>query len=199
MDAITLQKTPTFSTDNFDNIADILTDDGIILYPTDTIWGLGCDATNPVAVERVYNLKQRDRSKPFVLLVDGIEMLKAYVEALHPRLETLMMYHTRPMTVIYDQAKNLPENAVGPGGSVAIRVAHDPFCQQLIQAVGKPLVATSANISNEPFPSIFGEISSQVIQGVDYVARHRRTDKAPKEPSVIVTYDGKGELVFLRG
>lgn len=198
MDAITLQKTPTFDTDNFDNIADILADDGIILYPTDTIWGLGCDATNPVAVERVYNLKQRDRSKPFVLLVDSIDMLKDYVEALHPRLETLMMYHTRPMTVIYDQAKNLPENAVGPGGSVAIRVAYDPFCQQLIQAIGKPLVATSANISNEPFPTIFGEISSQVIQGVDYVARHRRTDKAPKEPSVIVKYDGKGELVFLR-
>ena len=198
MDAITLQKTPTFDTDNFDNIANILADDGIILYPTDTIWGLGCDATNPVAVERVYNLKQRDRSKPFVLLVDSIEMLKEYVEALHPRLETLMMYHTRPMTVIYDEAKNLPENAVGPGGSVAIRVAHDSFCQQLIRAVGKPLVATSANISNEPFPTIFGEISSQVIQGVDYVARHRRTDKAPKEPSVIVKYDGKGELVFLR-
>ena len=198
MDAIALQKTPTFEQDNFNKIADILANDGIILYPTDTIWGLGCDATNPVAVERVYNLKQRDRSKPFVLLVDGIEMLKEYVESVHPRLETLMMYHKRPMTVIYEQAKNLPENAVGPGGSVAIRIALDPFCQQLIKAVGKPLVASSANISNEPFPAIFGEISSQVIQGVDYIARHRRSDKAPKEPSVIVKYDGKGELVFLR-
>lgn len=198
MDAITLQKTSTFDTDNFENIAQILVDDGIILYPTDTIWGLGCDATNQVAIERVYNLKQRDRSKPFVLLVDSIEMLKEYVVAIHPRLETLMMHHIRPMTVIYDQAKNLPPNAVGPGGSVAIRVAHDPFCQHLIKAVGKPLVATSANISNEPFPAIFGEISSEVIKGVDYIAKHRRTDKSPKEPSVIVKYDGKGELVFLR-
>ena len=198
MDAITLQKTPTFERDDFDDISTIIADDGILLYPTDTIWGLGCDATNPVAIERVYNLKQRDRSKPFVLLVNSIEMLKEYVISIHPRLETLMTYHTRPMTVIYDQAKNLPPNAVGPGGSVAIRVAHDSFCQHLIQAVGKPLIATSANISNEPFPSIFGEISSEVIQGVDYIARHRRTDKAPKEPSVIVKYDGKGELVFLR-
>lgn len=198
MDAITLPNTITFEKDNFENIAEILNNDGIILYPTDTIWGLGCDATNPVAVERVYNLKQRDRSKPFVLLVDSIEMIKDYVEMLHPRLETLMMHHTRPMTVIYDKAKNLPENAVGPGGSVAIRVAMDPFCKQLIRAVGKPLVASSANISEEPFPATFGEISSQVIQGVDYVAKHRRNDKAPKEPSVIVKYDGKGELVFLR-
>ena len=198
MDAITLPNSITFEKDNFENITEILQNDGIILYPTDTIWGLGCDATNPVAVERVYNLKQRDRSKPFVLLVDSIEMIKDYVETLHPRLETLMMHHTRPMTVIYDKAKNLPENAVGPGGSVAIRVAMDPFCQQLIRTVGKPLVASSANISGQPFPSIFGEISSEVIKGVDYIAKHRRNDKSPKEPSVIVRYDGKGELVFLR-
>lgn len=198
MNAIALQKTPTFERDNFDNIAEILAEDSIILYPTDTIWCLGCDATNPVAVERVYNIKQQSRSNPFVLIVDSIEMLKEYVDALHPRLETLMMYHTRPMTVIYEQTKNLPKNVVGPDGSVAIRVTHDPFCQRLIRAVGRPLVASSANISNEPFPTIFGEISSEVIQGVDYVARHRRTDKIPKELSVIVKYDGKGELVFLR-
>lgn len=198
MDAITLPNSITFDKDNFENIASILQNDGILLYPTDTIWGLGCDATNSVAVERVFELKQRDRSKPFVLLVDSIDMIKEYVEVLHPRLETLMMYHTRPMTVIYDKAKNLPENAVGPGGSVAIRVANDPFCQQLIREVGKPLVASSANISNQPFPTIFGEISSEVIKGVDYIAKHRRNDKTPKEPSVIVKYDGKGELVFLR-
>lgn len=198
MDAITLHNPLTFEKDHFGQIAQILNDDGLILYPTDTIWGLGCDATNQVAVERVYNLKERDRSKPFVLLVDGIEMLKEYVESLHPRVETLMMYHKRPLTVIYDKAKNLPPNAVGPGGSVAIRVAMDPFCQRLIKSLGKPLVASSANISNEPFPSIFGEISSAIIQGVDYVARHRRNDKSPKEPSVIVKFDGDGELTFIR-
>lgn len=198
MDAITLQKTTTFERDDFDNVATVLADDGIILYPTDTTWCLGCDATNPVAIERIYNLKQQDRSDPFVVLVDSIEMLKDYVEALHPRLETLMMYHTRPMTVMYDIAKNLPESVVEENGNVAIRVAMDPFCQQLIRNFGKPLIATSANIIDQPFPSIFGEISSELIQGVDYVARHRRNDKTPKELSVIVKYDGKGELVFLR-
>ncbi|MEM1122841.1 MAG: L-threonylcarbamoyladenylate synthase [Bacteroidota bacterium] len=198
MDAIPLPETSTFKKDQFENIADILADDGIILYPTDTIWGLGCDATNPVAIERVYNLKQRDRSTPFILLVDGIELLKQYVVEVHPRLETLMTYHTRPLTVIYDQAKNLPKNAIGSDGSVAVRIAHDPFCQQLIRTIGKPLVANSANISNEQFAAIFGEISSAIIQGVDYVARHRRSDKKRKEPSVIVKYDEKGELIFIR-
>lgn len=200
MDATILQKmsSPTFENDCFDDIAKILDNDGIMLYPTDTIWGLGCDATNPVAIERIYNLKQRDRSKPFVLLVNNIGMLKNYVESLHPRVETLMLYHVRPLTIIYDKAKNLPQNAVGPGGSVAIRVANDPFCQQLIATVNKPLVATSANISNEPFPANFGEISSEVIQGVDYVARYRRNDKTAKEPSVIVKYDDRGDLIFIR-
>lgn len=198
MDAIILRNTATFEMDHFDRINKVLEDDGIILYPTDTIWGLGCDATNPIAIERIYNLKQRDRSKPFVLLVDGIEMLKEYVAELHPRLETLMLHHTRPMTVIYDAAKNLPPNAIGFNGTVAIRIAHDPFCKHLISQFNKPLIATSANISEEPFPTIFGEISSQVIKGVDYVVRHRRHDKTPKTPSVIVKYDGKGELVFLR-
>jgi len=198
MDTIILQKTPIFESDSLHDIAEVLAADNIILYPTDTIWCLGCDATNPIAIERIYNLKKQNRSKPFVLLVDSIEMIKDYVETVHPRLETLMMHHTRPMTVIYDKAKNLPENAVGPDGSVAIRVVMDPFCQQLIRTVGKPLVASSANIGEAPYPSIFGEISSEVIQGVDYIAKHRRNDKTPKAPSVIVKYDGKGELVFLR-
>jgi len=198
MDAIPLRNTSILKKDQFDYISKVLENDGIILYPTDTIWGLGCDATNPVAIERIYKLKQRDRSKPFVLLVDGIEMLKEYIVELHPRLETLMLYHNRPLTVIYDQSKNLPDIATGPGGSVAIRIVQDDFCQQLIQYFGKPLVATSANISDEPFPAIFGEISSAVIQGVNYTAQHRRDDKSPGEPSVIVKYDKKGELIFIR-
>jgi L-threonylcarbamoyladenylate synthase len=198
MDAIILPKHSTFERDHFGQITQTLEEDGIILYPTDTIWGLGCDATNTVAIDRIYDLKQRDKNKPFVLLVDSIDMLKEYVETLHPRLETLMLYHKRPLTVIYDKSKNLPINATAANGSVAIRVVQDPFCQQLITALGKPMVATSANISNQPFPAIFGEISSEIIQKVDYVVRHRRNDKRPKEPSVIVKYDGKGDLIFLR-
>lgn len=199
MDAITLQKnTSTFEKDYLENILKVLEDDGLMLFPTDTIWSIGGDATNAVTIERIKKLKQEDSAASLVVLVDSIAMLKDYVVAIHPRLETLMMYHTRPMTVIYDQAKNLPINAQQPNGNMAVRVVQDPFCQRIIRNLGKPLIATSANIPPQSFPTIFGEISSQIIKGVDYIARHRRTDKTPQAPSVIVKYDGKGELIFVR-
>jgi len=187
-----------FLKDRIDEIVTVLEDSGIILYPTDTIWGVGCDACNPVAIERIYNLKKRDRSKPFVLLVDSIEMLRGYVSSVHPRIETLLSFHSRPLTVIYEQGINLPANAMSSEGTVAIRIAKDKFCQQLIKDLGKPLIATSANISNEPFPANFGEISSAVIQGVEYVVHHRRDDKEQREPSVIIKYNHKGDLTFIR-
>lgn len=176
----------------------VLESGGLILYPTDTIWGIGCDATDAAAVDKVFELKQRPKNKPFVLLAADTEMLKNYVEHLHPRLETLLQYHKRPLTLIYDRAKNLPPNCIGADGTVAIRIPQDEFCRDLIAAFGKPLVASSANISNEPFPAFFGEISSQVISGVDAVADHRRWDKSPHEPSVIARLDERDELVFLR-
>lgn len=187
-----------FLKDNLEKILNLLQDDGMILFPTDTIWGIGCDACNPTAIERIYRLKNRDRSKPFVLLVDGVDMLKKYVDQVPPRIETLLAHHTRPLTVIYNKGKNLPDNAMAASGSVAIRLVQDPFCKQLIHAYNRPLVATSANISEEPFPSNFGEISSDIIQGVDYVFQHRRDDRKQREPSVIVKYNEKGDLVFIR-
>jgi len=173
---------------------------GLILYPTDTIWGIGCDATDPVAVEKVFNLKNRPRHKPFILLVSSIQMLKNYVEQLHPRLETLLIYHERPLTIIYDQAKNLPSNAIADGGSVGIRLVQDPFCKALIENFGKPVVGTSANISDQPFPNNFGEVSSAVIQGVDCVVKYRQADKEKRQPSVIARLNDpvRGELEFLR-
>lgn len=187
-----------FLKDNIEEIVKILENSGMLLYPTDTIWGVGCDACNPVAIERIYNLKQRDRSKPFVLLVDSVDMLRRYVKSVHPRIETLLSYHQRPLTVIYEQGINLPSNAMSKEQSVAIRIAKDKFCQQLIKTLGKPLIATSANISEEPFPANFGEISSAIIQGVEYVVHHRRDDKVQREPSVIIKYNEKGDLTFIR-
>jgi len=187
-----------FLKDDLERVVSVLENDGMILFPTDTIWGIGCDACNPTAIERIYNLKKRDRSKPFVLLVDSIEMLKRYIVQIPPRIQTLLSYHTRPLTVIYAQGQNLPANAMAAEGSVAIRLVQDELCKQLIRAYDRPIVATSANISNEPFPANFGEISSDVIQGVDYVFQHRRDDKTQREPSVIVKYNGKGDLVFIR-
>ncbi len=171
---------------------------GTILYPTDTIWGIGCDATNEDAIDKVISLKQRDPSNPFVILVSSIEMLKKYVTWTHPRLETLLQYHERPLTIIYENAINLAKNATSMDGSVAIRIPKDPFCQQLIENFGKPLVSTSANISNAPYPNHFGEISSAVIIGVDHVVKYRQLDKNMNEPSVICKLDENEELFFLR-
>lgn len=184
--------------DNLEDIIAVLESGGLILYPTDTIWGIGCDATNPEAVQKVYDLKRRDASKPFVLLANTLDLVKQYVEEVHPRLENLLQYHTRPLTVVYPKSKNLPPIATHESGSVAIRVATDQFCQQLIQAFGKPLISSSANISTEPFPANFGEISSEIIQGVDYVVKSRQYDQTNAEPSVIVMVTEDGEFNFLR-
>jgi len=175
-----------------------LHDGGMILYPTDTIWGIGCDATNEVAVNNVFELKQRPKDKPFVILVSDVDMLKDYVAQLHPRIETLLNYHHRPLTIIYDQGICLAPNAISSNGSVAIRIPHDEYCQDLIRAFGKPIVASSANISNQPFPAHFGEVSSDVIMGVNYIEKYRQWDKKQREPSIIARLGEKDELEFLR-
>ena len=171
---------------------------GLILYPTDTIWAIGCDATQEAAVNRVITLKQWDYTQPFVILVSSMAMLKQYVHHIHPRIETLLAYHSQPLTIVYDKATGLPPNALGKDGSVSIRVVHDDFCRSLIEYFGKPLVATSAHIGQQNFPNHFGEISSTVIQGVDLVVRHRQLDKEMGPPSVIARLGDDGELAFIR-
>ncbi|MEY4902260.1 MAG: hypothetical protein RLZZ292_75 [Bacteroidota bacterium] len=185
----------------FDNITELLStlkNGGLILFPTDTIWGIGCDATNEVAVEKVFQLKQRTEDNGFVLLADSIEMVKEYVAQVHPRIDTLLQHHIRPLTVVYDKANNLPTNVLAENGSVAFRVPVDNFCRQLVHLFGKPIVATTANINNEPYPITFGGISSAIIQGVDYVVRYRREDRKTNEPSVIIRLNELEELDFIR-
>lgn len=184
--------------DSQDKLLKVLAESGLILFPTDTIWGVGCDATSPQAVDKVYELKRRDRNKPLVVLVDGMDMLKRYVQRVHPKIETLLEYHQRPLTVIYEQGVGLAPNLLAKDGSVGIRLVLDPFCREMIQRFGKPLVATSANISGVPFPRNYGEISSDILEGVDYVAKVKQKDKDLLSPSVIVRLDGDGELIFLR-
>ncbi|MEM1124761.1 MAG: Sua5/YciO/YrdC/YwlC family protein, partial [Bacteroidota bacterium] len=199
MDAITLQKNISlFEKDYVEDIVKLLENDGMILLPTDTVWCIGGDATNAVTIERIKKLKQANSAAELIVLVDSIEMLKTYVTALHPRLETLMLFHTRPMTVIYQEVQQFPFNAMTTNSGVAIRIVQDKFCQRLIKALGRPLITSSANTIDQSFPTIFGEISSKIIRGVDYVVRHRRTDKTPQQLSVIIKYDGKGELTFIR-
>ena len=193
-------KTATPMANHFDlePIITCLKNGGTILFPTDTIWGIGCDATRIEAVEKVFEIKKRDRHKPFVLLVSSVDMLKEYVEQVHPRVETLLAFHQRPLTIIYPKAKNLAPNACAADGSVAIRIVTDPFCQQLIASFAKPLVATSANVADTPAPAHFGEISSSIIVGVNYVVKHRQMDKNMDQPSVIARIQPNGELEFIR-
>ncbi len=170
----------------------------IILYPTDTIWGLGCDATNENAINHIYKIKKRDKTKSLLILVSDMEMLEYYVAQVHPKINLLLSHHERPVTIIYPDAKNLPENLVAADGSIAIRIVRDNFCRKVIQALGRPLVSTSANFSGKPSPKNFGEIEEKLKEKVDYVVRHRQEELAETEPSVIVKLSPKGELDFIR-
>jgi len=182
----------------FENAARAMEQQGIILFPTDTIWGIGCDATQELALHKIYQLKKRPLNKPFILLVADQDMATEYVGQIHPKLDRLLHYHDRPLTVVYPFCRNLPELARGADGSVAIRIVKDEFCKGLIARLGKPIVGTSANMSDEPFPTHFGEISSAVISGVDYVTPFKQDDLQTGEPSVMVKLSEKDELVFLR-
>jgi L-threonylcarbamoyladenylate synthase len=170
----------------------------VILYPTDTIWGLGCDATNANAVERIYTLKERKKDKPFIILVSGIEMLKNFVNDIHPRIETLLFYNERPLTLIYKQAKNLPKISIAEDMSVGIRIVKDQFCIDLIEKVGKPITSTSANISTNPSPKLFSEVSTSVKNKVDFIVPYRQNEIDEKLPSVLATFNNEGELIVLR-
>ncbi|HQU60672.1 MAG: Sua5/YciO/YrdC/YwlC family protein [Phaeodactylibacter sp.] len=183
---------------DLDNALAVLRNGGLILYPTDTVWSIGCDATNPLAAARIRQLKRTDDAFGLEVLVNSLEMLRAYVGRLHPRIETLLLYHVRPLTVLYDQARNLPDSLLAIDGSISIRLVQDNYCSELIGTLGKPLVAAPADLRNDYFPVNFGAISSDVIERVDYVSRYRRSDKAPAQPSVMVKLSVKDELEFLR-
>ncbi len=184
--------------DDISDISRIILDGGIICYPTDSIWGIGCDATNEAAIARITALKGRTPEKGYVLLVSSIEMLKQYALKIHPRLETLLSFHHSPAHRDLRPFTGLPSSVKAPDGSVAIRVAQDEFCRELIEAVGRPLVSTSANVSSEPFPPTYGAISSEILGGVDYVVKYRQDDREPGEPSSIAKLDQHMELEFLR-
>lgn len=171
---------------------------GIILYPTDTIWSIGCDATNTRAIEKVYHIKQKTNAKGVEILVNSLQMLRDYVVHVHPKMETLLVYHTRPLTVVFDKPRNLPANAIAPDGTVAFRVVQDEFCRSLIAELGKPILASFASTHEGTFPVNFGAISSEIIEQVEFVVKHRQNEKMIHEPSVMVKLTKRDELVFLR-
>ncbi len=171
---------------------------GLILFPTDTVWGVGCDACNPKAVERLRPLQPFNAQEPLTLLVSTMAMLKQYVGHLHPRLETLLVHHVRPITIVYEAGQGFPDNVTGMDGSVAIRLTLSDYCKDLINALGNPIVATPASLQANDFPTTFGAVSSAIIEKVDHVVKYRQDEKTPHEPSVMVKLSEKSELIFLR-
>lgn len=178
----------------------VLVAGGLILYPTDTIWGIGCDATNAAAVARVYALKQRGAAKSLIVLMADERDIVKYTSAPDLRVFEYLRTVTKPTTVIYEGAIGLADNLVNTDGTIAIRVVKDRdlFCRHLIKRFRKPMVSTSANISGEPSPAFFKDIDLRVIGGVDYVVYHRRDDLTPSEPSAIIKWNATGVPTIIR-
>jgi L-threonylcarbamoyladenylate synthase len=169
-----------------------------ILYPTDTVWGLGADATNDAAVDAVFAQKQRPREKSMiVLLADARDILK-YVAAPPPDIIAMVEEFDKPTTVIYDNAIGLADNAINADGSVGIRVTTDPFCKALIKRFRKPIISTSANISGQPAPALYHEIDPAVVQGSGYVVLHRQEDATRQPPSRIIRMADDGSYTIIR-
>ncbi len=177
----------------------ILQQGGTILYPTDTVWGLGCDALNEAAVDKVFALKQRPKEKSMIVLLADARDVLQYVASPPPDIIAIIESFERPTTVIYEGALEFPENVVNADGSIAIRVTTDPFCKALIKRLRRPIVSTSANISGEPTPATFKMISNQVVTCADYVVQYRQDDDAIRAPSRLVKMNDDGEMVVLRG
>ena len=178
----------------------VLREGGVILYPTDTIWGIGCDATNAEAVARVYEIKKRADSKAMLVLLDGAGKLQGYMEKVPETAWMLLETNEgqRPMTIIYPQAKNLAPNLLADDGSVGIRITEEPFSKALCEQLRRPLVSTSANISGEPAARLFSEISPEILEAVDYVCLFRRDDNSPTQPSSIIKIDDKERINIIR-
>ncbi len=171
---------------------------GVILYPTDTVWGLGCDATNSQAVRRIYEIKQRAENKSLIILVNSPAMLERYVYYPPEVALELAELSEKPLTVVYDRGRSLAEGVASADGSVAVRVCSEPFCDALIDALRKPLVSTSANISGSSAPAIFDEISEEMKAAVDYVCLWRQDDRSRARPSSVIKVSGNGVVKIIR-
>lgn len=183
---------------DLDKCLSTLQQGGLILYPTDTIWGIGCDATNPQAVQRIYSLKQRAESKSLiVLMADERDILK-YTSQPDLRIFDFLQTVQKPTTVIYEGPIGLADNLIGADNTVAIRLVEEPFCRHLIKRFRKPIVSTSANISGQASPSFFRDIDQQIRQGVDYVVEYRQDDETPRSPSAIVKWNADGNISVIR-
>ncbi len=175
----------------------VLKNGGIILYPTDTVWGIGCDATNTIAVEKIFQLKKRPDEKAMIVLVAEERDVLKYVASTDLRVFDYLQQHPKPTTVVYEGAIGLADNLIGKDGSIAIRICNDIFCKHLIKRFRKPIVSTSANISGEPVAKLFSEINDEIKKGVDYIVQHRQDDHTIASPSAVIKWDN-GNITVIR-
>ena len=177
---------------------DVLKKGGVILYPTDTIWGIGCDATNPAAVEKIYKIKQRAESKAMLVLINDSSELDKYVETVPDIAYDLIDVAVKPLTIIYDEAIGLASNLIASDGSIGIRVTKEEFSHQLCKRFRKPIVSTSANVSGKKSPATFREIDNAILESVDYVVNYRQEDDCALKSSEIIKLSKSGTIKIIR-
>ena len=177
---------------------DVLKKGGVILYPTDTIWGIGCDATNPDAVEKIYKIKQRAESKAMLVLINDSSELDKYVETVPDIAYELIDVAVKPLTIIYDEAIGLASNLIASDGSIGIRVTKEEFSHQLCKRFRKPIVSTSANVSGKKSPATFREIDNAILESVDYVVNYRQEDDCALKSSEIIKLSKSGTIKIIR-
>jgi len=183
--------------DEINNALTVLKKGGLILYPTDTVWGIGCDATNAEAIEKVFQLKKRSDKKSLICLVSDFKMLNEYIENVPEVAYDILKYAKKPTTIIYDNPIRVAENIIAEDNSLAIRVPKDDFCKKLIQKLRRPLVSTSANVSGVKTPQNFKEIDQVILEGVDYVVNLQHEKKSGK-PSAIIKLKNDGSVKVIR-
>ncbi len=190
----------SYQTEDLQSALRTLRQGGIILYPTDTVWGIGCDATNAEAVSRIYTLKRRQDSKAMLVLLDEPGKLQNYMRRVPDTAWMLLEANEgqRPMTIIYPAAKNLATNLLAEDGSVGIRITEDAFSKALCKQLRRPIVSTSANFSGEPAARLFSEIDSLLLESVDYVCQYRRSDQSTHQPSSIIKIDEHERINIIR-
>lgn len=185
--------------DDIEKSLKILESGGTILYPTDTIWGIGCDATNTIAVEKIYRIKSRTEAKSLIVLLDDLEKLAKYVEKVPDITGDLLASITNPVTIIYSNAQKLAPNVIASDGTIGIRIVKDAFCAELIRRFGKPIVSSSANISGFDAPVVFSQISKEIKNSVDYIVNYKQDYYTRSKPSTIIRLRDDGLYTIIRG
>lgn len=189
---------PKIFDDDVRNSVKCLREGGVILYPTDTVWGLGCDPADQVAVQKIFRIKKRAESKSLIILVDGPEMIERYVKEIPSAAFDLISVSDSPLTIIYPEGKNLAGGICNDDRSIGIRICNEPFCKDLISAFRKPLVSTSANVSGLDSPANYAEIEDSIKEQVDYIVKYRQDDRQKNSPSPVIRIDKNGTFKILR-